>query len=69
MNNKKYYEEDDKLWLSKRLALAILQEIKNGNSPVEVTDCLGKPIDIDKAIAKVRRSLERDYKKRYLRRK
>ena len=69
MKNKKYYEEDDKLWLSKRLALAILQEIKNGNSPVKVTDCLGKPIDIDKAIATVRRSLERDYKKRYLRRK
>lgn len=40
MKNKKYYEEDDKLWLSKRLALAILQEIKNRNSPVEVTDCL-----------------------------
>ena len=69
MKNKKYYEEDDKLWLSKRLALAILQEIKNGNSPVKVTDCLGKKIDIDKAIATVRRSLERDYKKRYLRRK
>ena len=57
MKNKKYYEEDDKLWHRKRLALAILQEIKNRNSPVEVTDCLGKIIDIDKAMAIVRNDI------------
>ena len=50
------YEEDE-LFYRKRLALAILQEIKNRNSPVEVTDCLGKPIDIDKAMAIVKNDI------------
>ena len=49
--------EEDKLFYRKRLALAILQEIKNRNSPVEVTDSLGNIIDIDKAMAIVRNDI------------
>ena len=49
--------EEDKLFYRKRLALAILQEIKNRNSPVEVTDCLGNIIDIDKAMAIVKNDI------------
>ena len=49
--------EEDKLFYRKRLALAILQEIKNRNSPVEVTDSLGNIIDIDKAIAIVKNDI------------
>lgn len=49
--------EEDKLFYRKRLALAILQEIKNRNSPVEVTDSLGNIIDIDKAMAIVKNDI------------
>ncbi len=54
---KKMKYKEYRLFYQKRLALAILQEIKNRNSPVELTDSLGNIIDIDKAIEIVRNDI------------